>query len=156
MTLQQQAREPGWQSFDEIQREMDRFLHHFARGKRPRVVFSDQVWQPNVDVYEAQGRAVVLVDLAGVDRDAIQIEARHDELTLRGERQPPRRSGECIVHELEVPWGAFERRVQLPYPVDASRAEASYEDGFLRIVLPRLEPEQPRRVQVRASEADQV
>jgi len=137
---------------DELQREMERFFDYFQRGKRPRVVFSECAWAPHVDVYEAAGQAVVLVELAGVPKERIQIEVDHDQLTLRGERRLHHRGDQRTFYALEVPYGAFERRIRMPFPVDPTRAEASYQDGFLEIVLPRLAPDQPRRVSVRIVE----
>lgn len=131
---------------------MEHFYDQVSRGKRPRVMFSQRAWAPHVDVYEAAGQAVVLVELAGVPKDQIQIEVEGEQLTLRGERRPPHRGTERVFFALEVPYGAFERKIRLPFPVDAARAEASYSDGFLEIVLPGLTPQRPRRVSVQSAE----
>ena len=153
MTSQPEARGAEWPPrIDELQREMERFFQHLHGGKRPRVLFSACAWSPHVDVYEADGQAVVLVELAGVPKDEIQIEVEHDHLTLRGERRPPHRDDARAFYALEVPYGPFERLVHLPFPVDTGRAEASYQDGFLQIVLPRVTPQQPTRVSIRTTE----
>jgi HSP20 family protein len=148
------GRQPNWPPhIDELQREMERFFDHFHLGKRPQVVFSEQAWAPHVDVYEADDQAVVLVDLAGVSKEQIQLEVEHDHLKMRGERRPSHHRGdERTFYALEIPYGAFERLIHLPFPVDSSRAEASYRDGFLEIVLPRVRPQEPRRVQIRTQE----
>jgi HSP20 family protein len=147
------ARQPDWPPrIDQLQREMERFIDHLHRGKRPRVVFSEWAWSPNVDVYSADDQAIVLVELAGVPREQIQIEVEHDHLTLRGVRQPRHHGDGRVVFALEVPTGSFERQVHLPFPVDASQASASYVDGFLEIVLPRSTSE-PRRVPIQSTES---
>src|SRR5881409_3086346 len=116
------ARDPHWPPhIEELQREMERFFDYFYRGKRPRVLFSECAWAPHVDVYEADGLAVVLVELAGVPRERIQIEVEHDRMTLRGERRLRHRGQRRTFHALEVPYGAFERRIQLPFAVDPAR-----------------------------------
>jgi len=149
------ARDPFWPpQMDELQREMERFFDYFQHGKRPRVVFSECAWAPHVDVYEADGQAVVLVELAGVPKERIQIEVKHDQLTLRGERRLRHRGDKRTFYALEVPYGAFERRIRLPFPVDPARAEAAYQDGFLEIVLPRVTPDEPRRVPIRSAEGE--
>jgi HSP20 family protein len=137
---------------DELQREMERFFDRFGRSSPPRVVFSECVWVPHVDVYEAGDAAIVLVDLAGVPREQIQIAVERDQLTLSGVRQPPHRAPGRTIHALEVPYGAFKRTIYLPFPVDANRADAAYRDGFLEITLPRVEPEAPQRVMIRTPE----
>jgi HSP20 family protein len=137
---------------DELQREMERFFDRFSHGTRPRVVFSECVWAPHVDVYDTGENAIVLVDLAGVPREQIQIAVERDQLTLSGERRPPHQMEGRTIHALEVPYGAFKRTIYLPFAVDAARADAAYRDGFLQITLPRIEPQEPRRVPIRTPE----
>jgi len=147
------ARDPSWPpQLDQLQREMDRLFDYFQHGKRPRVVFSERAWAPHVDVYEADGQLVVLVELAGVPKERIQIEVKNDQLTLRGQRRLRHRGDQRTFYALEVPYGGFERRIRLPFAVDATRAEASYQDGFLEIVMPRVMPDEPRRVPIRSPE----
>ena len=116
---------------DELQREMERFFDRFGRGTRPRVVFSECVWAPHVDVYDTGDNAIVLVDLAGVPREQIQIAVEREQLTLSGDRRPPHQMEGRTIHALEVPYGAFKRTIYLPFAVDAARADAAYRDGFL-------------------------
>lgn len=143
-----------WPSpIEELHREMERFLDHFTRGKRPSVLFSERAWAPPVDVYETDDLAVVLIELAGVQKDEIRIEVEQDHLMLRGVRRPPYRGVQRTFYALEVPYGAFERVIQLPFAVDAAAAEASYRDGFLEIVLPRLRQAEPRRVPIRSADS---
>src|SRR3954451_14003382 len=79
---------------DELQREMERFFERAEKSKRPRVVFSEQVWAPHVDVYEADDQVVVLMDLAGIDQERISVEVEDDHLTIQGERQPTHHRGQ--------------------------------------------------------------
>jgi HSP20 family protein len=116
------------------------------------VLFSTAAWSPHIDVYETDDKVVVLVDLAGVPREEIQVEVEHNHLTLRGERRPPHRDDARVFYALEVPYGAFERTIQLPFVVNSGQTEASYQDGFLEIVLPRVAPQQPTRVNIRSTE----
>lgn len=147
------ARGQNWPPrVDELQREVERFFDHFPRGKRVGVVFSECVWAPHVDVYETAEQLVVLVDLAGVPKEQIRVEVEHDHLRLSGQRRPPHRGDGRTVYALEVPSGPFERLIHLPFPVDPGRTAASYRDGFLEIVLPRVQPQQPRRVPVQSTE----
>jgi HSP20 family protein len=137
---------------DELQREMEQLFDRFGRSPRQRVVFSECVWVPHVDVYDSGDAAIVLVDLAGVPREQIQIAVERDQLTLSGVRRPPHPPEGRTIHALEVPYGAFKRTIYLPFPVDANRADAAYRDGFLEITLPRVEPQEPRRVMIRTPE----
>jgi HSP20 family protein len=136
---------------DDWQREMDRYLAHFARsGKRPRIVFSQYaqpapVWTPAVDMYETDSELVAVFDLAGVDASQTEVRAEAHALTVRGVRRPAAAAnGQCTYHALEIAYGRFERIVELPPAIDTSAAEANYRDGLLEVRLPKRAPRQVR------------
>jgi HSP20 family protein len=107
-------------------------------------------FSPNVDVYycgEPQ-RAVIKVDLAGVELEAIGIEVSGRQLTIVGERPVQETEGR-VYQQVEIPSGPFRSIVELQVDVDPDRAKASYEDGVLRIELPLRDPaETTRRVPI--------
>jgi HSP20 family protein len=96
---------------------------------------------PNVDVYYCGDpqRAVVKVDLAGVELDEVGIEVGTRQLAIVGERQVQETEGR-VYQQVEIPSGPFRRVVELQVDVDAERASATYEDGVLRIELPMRDP----------------
>ena len=105
---------------------------------------------PNVDVYYCGDpqRAVVKVDLAGVDLDQVGIEVSGRQLAIVGERPVQETEGR-VYQQVEIPSGPFRRVVELQVDVDAERAKATYEDGVLRIDLPLRDPaETTRRVPI--------
>jgi HSP20 family protein len=132
------------------QREMERYLEHFKRaGKRPTVVFTHNAavaaaWIPAMDMYETDTSLVILLDLAGVDADQTEVGTEPHLLTVRGvrrERHSPHAPGERRNYlALEIPYGRFERSVQLPAGIDTSAAQATYRDGLLEITLPKRLP----------------
>jgi HSP20 family protein len=107
-------------------------------------------FSPNVDVYycgEPQ-RAVVKVDLAGVELDEVGIEVSGRQLAIVGERQVQETEGR-VYQQVEIPSGRFRRVVELQVDVDHEQAKATYEDGVLRIELPLRDPaETTRRVPI--------
>ena len=107
-------------------------------------------FSPNVDVYycgEPQ-RAVVKVDLAGVELSEVGIEVSGRHLAIVGERPVQETEGR-VYQQVEIPSGPFRRVVELQVDVDAERAKATYEDGVLRIELPLRDPaETTRRVPI--------
>ena len=107
-------------------------------------------FSPNVDVYYCGDpqRAVVKVDLAGVDLDEIGIEVSGRQLAIVGERPVQETEGR-VYQQVEIPSGPFRRIVELQVDVDPDRAKATYEDGILRIDLPLRDPaETTRRVPI--------
>ena len=107
-------------------------------------------FSPNVDVYycgEPQ-RAIVKVDLAGVELADVNIEISGRQLTILG-RRPVQETEGRVYQQVEIPSGPFRRIVELGVDVDAEKARATYEDGVLRIELPLREPaETSRRVPI--------
>jgi HSP20 family protein len=95
-------------------------------------------WLPDADVYETAETIEIVVDLAGVDDDAVEVQLFQDVLVVEGVRRLP---AELAVryHAAGIRQGPFRLDVPLPAPVDHDRVEARYERGLLRISLPRRE-----------------
>lgn len=100
-------------------------------------------WQPNVDVYQTEEAVVVMVELAGIQAEMVDISVDGRVLHLAGARVPHFLPGRRQFYQLEIPQGPYERTVRLPVPVDGDRSEAHYRDGFLEIVLPLMQPYRP-------------
>jgi len=100
----------------------------------------NDVWQPQVNVYESDSEVTVCVDLAGIRGEDIHVEAHADCLVLRGRRlppAPPRQEADLRVHVMEIDAGNFSRQIELPVPVDRSRVSARYHEGLLWVVIPK-------------------
>jgi HSP20 family protein len=93
-------------------------------------------WVPPVDVYETTDRYVVSVELPGMDRGALEIDARETELWLRGRRPDPAVAPHAY-HQMERGHGAFERRFLFADPIDVNGITAEMSDGVLTITIPK-------------------
>ncbi len=121
-------------------------------GSAPRRGFT-----PRVDVYycgEDEPRAIVKVELAGVDLGKIAIEVRGRQLAIAGERPSEPPGTRRLYQQFEIPSGPFRRVVELGADVAADRAQASYEDGILHVEIPLLPSVSGarRRVPIRGAE----
>jgi len=105
--------------------------------------YPSESWTPCVNLYETDAAYLVCVDLAGVEKDKIDIEVNEGRLTLRGKRQVPscaeQTSGDTRlrIHLMEIDHGVFARHVELPDNVQQDRINAKYIDGMLWIELPK-------------------
>ena len=132
-------------NFTRMRREMDQMMGD-AWGRAGYVARRASGFSPNVDVYycgEPQ-RAVVKVDLAGVDTNAVGIEVSGRQLAIVGERPVQETEGR-VYQQVEIPSGRFRRVVELQVDVDPDGATAAYEDGVLRIELPLRDPAETTR-----------
>lgn len=133
-----------------MNRELDELrenLQHFLHEGRHRPYFPGDIapdsWAPAVDVYEVDETVVVVVDLAGVSPETVDVTVTGRTLRIVGTRVPRFRDGHLKFHHLEIPFGTFKREVTLPAGVADDSIEARYHEGFLQIVLPVPRPVHP-------------
>ncbi len=104
-------------------------------------------WLPDVDVFESTSSVVVRVELAGVRSEDLRVTVDGGTLRVSGVRRVIDRSDVKRLHQMEIATGPFERRVQIPVPIDREAVSANLADGFLTVVLPRREAG-PRQVEI--------
>jgi HSP20 family protein len=87
----------------------------------------------------------------GLDPAKIDVQVDKGLLTLSGERaaDPALQGDKVAVYADERFAGAFHRVVSLPEDADASRVEATYRNGVLKITIPKREASKPKRVEIR-------
>jgi HSP20 family protein len=84
-----------------------------------------------------------VIELAGVDPDAVKVVLDERTLVITGERKRPKIEG-AQYQQMEIDYGTFQRQIRLAEAVDVDAATATYERGLLRLVLP-IAPVPPRR-----------
>lgn len=92
---------------------------------------------PAMDVYEEHDNVVVEATLAGIKPEDVSINVHDDVLTIEGKRATSSEVDEKNYYRKEVRSGSFHRAVVLPTSVQADKAEANFENGLLKIVLPK-------------------
>jgi HSP20 family protein len=77
----------------------------------------------------------VIMDIAGIDPERVKVSTAEGALVITGARGRADCGG-GTYQQMEIEYGPFQRVVQLPADADAAQAEATYEQGLLRIVIP--------------------
>ena len=97
-------------------------------------------WRPPTDVFETENEFEVIVEIAGMR--GMEISATYDKglLSIRGVRVD--KGGLKAYHQMEIAYGEFVTEVRLPSKIEADKIEATYSDGFLRVVLPKIRSKQ--------------
>jgi HSP20 family protein len=137
---------PQWSatdpSFGNVARQMSKLVDQLHKGYYN--FYPSETWTPNVNLFETDTAYLVCVDLAGVEKEKIELTVEVQRLKLRGQRQMPTCPDESEgpnkrvrVHLMEIDHGAFTREVELPANVDKDSIIASYRDGLLWIELPK-------------------
>lgn len=96
-------------------------------------------WRLPLDVYETSDAIEVVAEIAGMDREQIEVMIEGDVISIRGNRPDPATCDHRSFHQARIPYGAFATDVYVPFPIDGEQAAASYENGFLRIIVPRIQ-----------------
>jgi HSP20 family protein len=107
-------------------------------GKFERNVF----FTPRVDVLEKQNLFEVHLALPGLKKDEINISIEKNIMTISGERKLKNEEKEDKFHMVENFYGKFSRSFSLPENIDHSKIEGAFEDGMLKVVLPKTELKQ--------------
>lgn len=135
-----------WDTFEHMQEDFDLFFEHYAHAKRPSLVTFRTHWSPPCNVYDAGDALRVLVEIAGMHREGLDLRIEEDRFILRGSRDEPGPPARGNYQQMEIAFGEFELEMPLAMPVDAEAAQAWYHEGFLFIMLPKIPTPKPLRV----------
>jgi HSP20 family protein len=104
-------------------------------------------WRPAIDVFETEKSVIVRVELGGVRSQDVKVTVDGDVLRIQGSRRTPPAEDVMRLHRMEIASGRFERTIRITIPFERERVNASLEDGFLTVVLPKREAVR-RRIEV--------
>ena len=103
------------------------------------------LWQPDADVYERQDEYVIEMELAGLEKEDIQIVAKGRELWIYGERKRLKDVAGTSYQIMERQYGPFARKFNLPENTDSDSIQASYQNGLLTIIVGKQNAVQEKR-----------
>lgn len=147
----------------EVQQTADRLFEdlyrEFAGSRRvrwnipmalPSDAFSTDWFR--VDMYETDEDVRVTAELPGVNRRDVEVNLDGDRLTVRGEKMSEQEKRGRNSYHLERYYGGFHRSILLPCQVDPDRVEATFENGVLRVNLPKTATgrERSKKIRVRS------
>jgi HSP20 family molecular chaperone IbpA len=105
--------------------------------------------RPRVDVFENDREYLVIADVPGVAKDAIDVRFEDGELRLEARRWLPADAQQPLSEEYRV--ADYRRAFAMPEGVDADKIEAELTNGVLKVHLPKSETKRPRRIDIRTS-----
>ena len=91
-----------------------------------------------MDIYETPDEIVILAEIAGVQKEDLDIEINSKAVKIYGHRYQIPRVENTTYRLAEIQYGKFERILFLPTPIDTDKVSASFLDGFLQIQLLKL------------------
>ena len=108
-------------------------------------------WAPVVDIFEREDDLVIRAEVAGLEKDDVDISVENNTLMLRGERKRESEFEEKDAYHLERSFGIFTRSFILPKTVDSTRISAFYKNGVLELTIPKVEQAKPRKIEIKAA-----
>lgn len=131
-----------------LQREVERLFHDLVYHRHPASHFGEPSWSPPADLVVSPTSARVLLELAGVPREGIQVKLRGRTLEITGRREPPQETRGSHYHRAEIYFGDFRRAIEMPWDADDRSITARYREGMLEIELTRLPAPLPTEVAI--------
>lgn len=98
------------------------------------------MWSPPTDVYETGDEIVILVEIAGMTEEGFNISVDQKSVTITGSRSNP--DVKRVFYQMELNYGEFLIDIEISKPIDVEHASANYQDGFLKVCLPKSKPKQ--------------
>jgi HSP20 family protein len=134
---------------EEIRRRLEEdVVRPVMRAVWERIPEEVKGWSPSIDVFEKGDDFEVMVELAGMKQEDVDVSVSDDSLTIRGEREPGSSIKDEDYYRSEIAYGSFYRSIALPSSVDTKSIEAVYEDGILRVTFKRAAGAKPKKVNV--------
>jgi len=130
---------------ERLQREMNRVYDSFYPSQlRPAPGY------PALNIWTNENGLSITAEVPGIKPEDIDISVVGETLTLSGERYPDGLPEDAQYHRQERGYGKFSRTIQLPFPVDVNKVEATFKNGVLQVSLPRAEADKPKKIVVKS------
>ncbi|MGC8827113.1 MAG: Hsp20/alpha crystallin family protein [Anaerolineae bacterium] len=141
-----------WEPFREfmtLREAMDRlFEESLVNWRRLGVSAGERTMRLPIDAYATDNEIVIIAPVPGVNPEEVEITLEGDTLTIKGEIKPPLENVDYIFQERA--YGPFSRTLTLNVPVDAEKAEATFENGILTLTIPKAESVKPKTIKVKS------
>ena len=113
-------------------------------------LFSDKnEWTPAFDIAENDKEYVVTAELPGIDIKDVEISISDGLLSVKGEKKHEKEDKGENYHRIERHYGSFHRSFRIPERVEADRVDASYKDGILKVLLPKSERTETKKIEIK-------
>jgi len=117
------------------QSSQDRAAYYVSGIVNWQIVGKGTIWRPPTDVYETDEKFVVRVEIAGMRDGEVSVNFDHHILSISGTR--PEVTEKRAFHQMEIHFGEFISEIEINVPIDVENIQAEYQDGFLRVFLPK-------------------
>ena len=118
------------------------------RPVNPMFACKDCNWVPQVDIYETQEEVFIWAELAGVEKDDLEVEINSKAVRIHGYRKEIPREPQGTYRLAEIRFGKFERVLYLPSPVDMEVVSSAFVNGLLSIRVAKLRIQETHKIAI--------
>lgn len=122
---------------DEIHLEFERIFNNFLR-RIPSPIIEEKLttWSPLVNIYDDLDNIVIEIALPGVKKEDIDLSLQDRKLVVSGFRVG---RSDKLYYLQEWRYGSFERKIDIPVPIESDNIRAEYTDGILTVIMRKLD-----------------
>jgi HSP20 family protein len=104
---------------------------------------------PRVDIIDRDNDVMIRADIPGVKREDLEVSLTDSAITIKGSTSVEKKEEAGDYFRSETMKGEFTRTLTLPGEVDGSKAESTFKDGVLEVIVPKHEHARRHRVEVK-------
>jgi len=130
--------------FDQVERTVEGVF----RSLSPMYSLAQRTWTPQMDIYETPEEVVIRAEIAGVDKENLEVEISSKALKIFGSRTEPPCVENATYRLAEIQYGKFERILYLPTPIETDTVSTTYTNGFLEIILTKLPTDKTHKIPI--------
>ena len=140
-----------FRELDELQNRLGTFFGGFPNrlrnGNGGSLTLPD--WSPQVDIVEDDKEYLIKADLPEMKKDDVKVVVEEGILSVSGERKTEKEEKKKKYHRIERSYGSFRRGFLVPEDADASKVNAEFKDGVLKVHLPKSLTAKSKPVEVK-------
>lgn len=136
-----------WSALQNLEGDMSRLFGELSRDFN----WPEGAWMPPADLHETDDAYLVELDVPGMNKEDIELTTMENVLTIKGERKNEHHDEGKGYRRFERRYGGFQRSFEIPGGFNGDKVEAHYENGVLRVTLPKREEAKPKAIEVRVN-----
>ncbi|WP_083790679.1 Hsp20/alpha crystallin family protein, partial [Sulfurihydrogenibium yellowstonense] len=129
-----------------LENEINRIFKELVPAEQTAEVV---VWSPRVDVYEKDNNVVIEAEIPGAKKEDIELKVKDNAVIIRGEVKKEEEKKDENYYRRERFYGKFERVIPLPADVKIEEAKAEYQDGILKLTIPKSVQEKEVKIEIK-------
>ena len=134
--------------FDRLSSEFKKTCEDMFRSLSPSFTLTERVWRPPMDIYETEEEIIIRAEIAGVDKESLEVEISSRAVKIHGNRTETPCTENATYRLAEIQYGRFQRTLFLPSPIDTDIVSSVCQDGFLEVRLAKLPADKTRTIPI--------